>query len=104
MFRPLVVLRSSFLRSYSPTVYVHETALSIASEESAKVSPSQRFQTSRQNELSRDMKEAPHILLSPRERTNYLLTVARPEILTASIFPTIQMPETVYGSDAAELT
>ena len=104
MFRPEVVLQSLFLRSYDPTIYVHETALSIASEESANVSLSECFQAPRQHKLSKDVNEAPHALLSPRERNNFLLTVARPEPLTASIFPTIQMPETVYGSDAAELT
>lgn len=57
--RKLVIV-PTILRSYDPTIYVHETALSIASEHCAYGSLSERSQVPRQDELSKDLDEAPH--------------------------------------------
>lgn len=81
MFRPDVMLRSSFPQSYEPTIYA-PTALSIASKEAANVSLNERFQASRKHELSKSSDEHPTHYFSPRERSIFLCAVCCDEIRT----------------------
>ena len=105
IFRSDAVLRSSFLRSYDPTIYLHETALSIASKEAAKASLSDFFQSPDDMNWARIWTSTPRTTsVHVRGKLSFTqCAVPRSERWAANIFPTIQIPETVFRGDAVEL-